>query len=150
MLSFLKKYSDNGGFYFFPTERPFLECNAPNDKSGVYLVYAVFENKESLVYIGSSGKMLANGEISIRGGLGGIKGRLIEGRYSYKQDGKKIKMNRAHFWIAQMYKEKILKLKIYWFVTHSFVYTDCPLKKDAELRALHRTLHGRLPAWNRI
>lgn len=147
MLNFLEKYSERDFFYFFPDGQPFRNCNAPKDRSGVYLVYAICGKDERLVYIGSSGKLLPNGKISIRrSGIGGIKGRLMDGKYSYIEDGLRFKVNRSKFWIKTMRAEGIEKLKIYWFITNN----DCPLKKDAELRKIYTDLSGQLPEWNRI
>ncbi|MES2063086.1 MAG: hypothetical protein V4456_14260 [Bacteroidota bacterium] len=150
MKDLLTKYTENGSFNFFPDNEPFKQCNAPSDKSGIYLIYALTNGEEKLVYIGSSGKLLPNGKVSIRKGLGGIRDRLINGRYTYKDNGAKVKLKRSKFWLQLMATEKIDSLKICWFVTHNEHYNDCPLKKDAELRKLHIELHGRLPDWNRI
>ena len=80
MLEELTKYQQNGRFQFKLQDKLQEVCNAPSDKSGVYLIYAVKKDKRELIYIGCSGKITKDGSMFIRkAGFGGIKDRLING-----------------------------------------------------------------------
>ena len=64
----LNKYTDKGNFTLTIDDKLQLVCNAPNDKSGVYLVY---DNNKELIYIGRSGRVKKDGTLFIRkAGLG--------------------------------------------------------------------------------
>jgi len=81
MIVELEKYFNTDSFIYRPMDRLAQVCNAPHDKAGIYLVYALKSNERKLVYIGRSGKKEQNGSLFIR--KGGIKDRLING----KRDG---------------------------------------------------------------
>ena len=55
MFDELNKYEDNDHFFFEANNELATVCNAPTDKVGVYLVYALERGKINLVYIGMSG-----------------------------------------------------------------------------------------------
>ena len=134
MLEELNKYTNKGSFKFGINEELRLVCNAPNDKSGVYLVYD--DNKE-LIYIGRSGRVKKDGTLFIRKvGLGGIKDRLVNGL----QFGK---IPRRKSWLKQMQKEKIAALTVYWFITHTENYIDCPMLLEKKLLSQY------FPRWNK-
>jgi hypothetical protein len=57
MFDKLTKYKNNNHFFFTVKEKLEDVCNAPKDKSGIYLVYELKNGKIELVYIGSSGKI---------------------------------------------------------------------------------------------
>jgi hypothetical protein len=145
-LESLLKYKQSGSFDFYSAKSKidcFRECNAPSDASGIYLIYGVAGRNEELVYIGRSGKLLSDGKMKHRlAGLGGIKDRLINGKYKYTNTG--LKVARYIFWKEMVAMEKFEKLKIKWFVTHSADYLDCPSRLEADLINRYR------PKWNRL
>jgi hypothetical protein len=53
MFAGLDEYKEYGRFTFDSTMSLSVACNAPKDKSGIYLVYALAEGQIELVYIGS-------------------------------------------------------------------------------------------------
>ena len=117
----LKKYKTKGEFYFKPFESLEEKCNAPTDKSGIYLIYKIVKGKEILIYIGSSGRKI-NGVLTTRKtGLGGMKGRIVEG---YHPKFGKIKRKKS--FPNQMQIEKINELKFYWYVTYDGDNLDFP------------------------
>ena len=67
MFDLLNKYPNNGSFEFKSTDSLSNVCNAPKNKSGVYIVYAVKGHTKYLIYIGCSG-LEDNGEIKLRKG----------------------------------------------------------------------------------
>jgi len=55
------KYSDH---FFFTINDSLIEvCNAPTNKSGIYIVYALKDGQIELVYIGCSGKIKSDGTL---------------------------------------------------------------------------------------
>ena len=143
MFEELKKYQLKNHFFFESKDNLKEVCNAPTDKSGVYIVFALKNGKIELIYIGRSGKIEKNGSMFIRkAGLGGIKDRIVNGH----QFGK---IPRKYSWPMQMIKEKIEALDIYWYVTHNEKYCDCPRIIENTLIQKHLDIYGRLPRWNK-
>ena len=142
MFDELNKYIHHDHFFLKPKDTLREVCNAPIDKSGVYIVYALKSGKIELIYIGSSGKIEKDGSMFIRkAGLGGIKDRLVNGH----QFGK---IPRRISWQNQMVKEKIEALDIYWYATHNSKYIDCPRKLENNLLKKYYDMNGQLPKWN--
>ncbi|MCH7612940.1 MAG: hypothetical protein IIB45_06220 [Candidatus Marinimicrobia bacterium] len=137
MFDELEKYKNNDHFFF--DERISLSeaCNAPKDKSGVYVVYELVRGKVNLVYIGSSGKMMNNGNIKHR--VGCLYDRLVNG----KQFGKP----RRHSWGEKLIEEKIDALDIYWYDT--FAENDIPASVEGILIQTYFNAYGCLPKWNK-
>ncbi|HEY8688724.1 MAG TPA: hypothetical protein VIM07_05770 [Chitinophagaceae bacterium] len=142
MFDELNKYELNDHFFLKPQDSLREVCNAPTDKSGIYIVYALKKGKIELIYIGRSGKVGADSSMFIRkAGLGGIKDRIVNGH----QFGK---IPRRISWINQMDKERIEALDIHWYATHNEVYSDCPRILENKLLQKHLQIYGRLPKWN--
>ena len=119
MFDELNKYEQKDHFFFSPKEDLKSVCNAPTDKSGVYIIYALKNGKVELIYIGRSGEIKSDGQLSVRkSGLGGLKDRLVNG----VQFGEP----RRDSWKTKMIQEKIEALDVYWYATHNEKYTDCP------------------------
>ncbi|MDD5569638.1 MAG: hypothetical protein PHD97_00605 [Bacteroidales bacterium] len=143
MLDDLTKYKQHDHFFFGQRDDLKNVCNAPTDKSGVYIVYALTRGKVKLYYIGCSGKLKKDGSIFIRkAGLGGIKDRIVNGH----QFGK---VPRKYSWPMQMKIEDVEALDIYWYVTHDEKYIDCPRIIENKLLQKHLDIYGRLPKWNK-
>ena len=142
MFDELKKYKISDHFFCKSTDNLKNVCNAPTDKSGVYIVYALAKGKVELVYIGRSGKKEKDGTIFIRkAGLGGIKDRLVNGH----QFGK---IPRHKSWINQMRNEEIEAIDVYWYITHDTKNNDCPRLVENSLLRNHLNTFGELPRWN--
>jgi len=140
MFQELDKYRLKGHFFFEPTDLLKGVCNAPPDKNGVYLIYELKNGKIDLVYIGSSGKKLADGNIKTR--VGGIKDRLINGH----QFGK---IPRKKSWPIKMLAENIDALDIYWWITCDDKFNDCPIQVEDIILNNYIDIYGRLPKWNK-
>ena len=56
MFEILNKYCHTGHFEFHADENLKNICNAPTDKSGVYIVWTILDGNKQLLYIGRSGK----------------------------------------------------------------------------------------------
>jgi len=141
MLDDLNKYKNNGHFFFSIKDNLGETCNAPIDKSGVYVIYSLKGNRIELIYIGRSGEVKSDGSLFVRkAGLGGLKDRLVNG----KQFGEP----RRNSWKAQMLRESIEALNIYWYVTHNANFADCSRVLENRLLSKHMDIYGRLPRWN--
>jgi hypothetical protein len=141
MFDELDKYEQNDHFFFKPTDNLNSVCNAPTDKSGVYIIYQLKNGRIELIYIGRSGEIKPDGTLLIRKtGLGGLKDRLVNG----KQFGEP----RRNAWKTIMNYEKIEALDIYWYVTHNDKFIDCPRKIESTLLQKHFDIYGKLPKWN--
>jgi len=138
MFDELEKYKLNDHFFFKPSDNLGLVCNAPTDKVGVYIIYALKNGKINLIYIGRSGEVKKDGTLFIR--KGGLKDRLVNG----KQFGEP----RRNSWRIQMLKEKIEALDIYWYVTCTDNFTDCPRILENKLLQKHFDIYEQLPKWN--
>lgn len=142
MFEELNRYELHGHFFLRPQESLREVCNAPTDKSGLYIVYALKNGKIELIYIGRSGKIGADNSMFIRkAGLGGIKDRIVNGHQFAK-------MPRHISWINQIIKEGIEALDIYWYATHNEIYSDCPRVLENKLLQKYLDIYGRLPKWN--
>lgn len=139
MLAILSKYSHSGQFEFEPDDHLTHVCNAPTNKSGVYLVWndTDSQNKE-LLYIGRSGKKVNGKIIHRKAGLGGIKDRLVNGHQFGSNPRKKI-------WPIIMNQFGITKLSINWFDTED----DDPVEVEQKLLSCVLLKTGRLPQWNK-
>ncbi|PWV46479.1 hypothetical protein [Chitinophaga sp. S165] len=142
MFDILEKYETQDHFFLKPEQDLQTVCNAPADKSGVYIIYALKKGRIEMVYIGHSGKLEKDGILSFKKGLCGLKDEIING----EQFGK----TPAHIaWKKQMTRENIEALNIYWYVTYDSGHTDCPEILKRTLLKQHQDIFGVFPKWNK-
>ena len=123
MFDELKKYKKQDHFFLKPTDSLTDVCNAPADKSGVFIIFALKNGRIELVKIGCS---TVNES---------IRNQIIKEQLLLKS---KIKL------------ENIEALDIYWYVTTTAKAKDDPqMVKDKVLKT-HNIIHGNLPRWNRV
>ncbi len=140
----LNKYKKHSHFVFAIQESLQKVCNAPTDKSGIYIVYAVTANESELIYIGSSGQKNKDGSLKVRkAGLGGMKDRIVNGH----QFGK---ISRKRSWVNQMQIENIKTLKVFWWVTYDDGAKDFPTDVERQLIKKFKEVNNCLPKWNRV
>ncbi len=139
MFETLQKYKHCGSFKFRRFDDLKEVCNAPTNRSGVYLVWMGIGSERCLLYIGRSGKMKDGVIEHRRAGLGGMKDRLVNGL----QFGK---MARKRSWPMIMEKQGISELEIYWYDTG----LDDPVAVEHALLAEFQEGYGQLPPWNSI
>jgi len=138
MFEILNKYCHNGQFAYSLTDDLKSVCNAPTDKSGIYVVWEIDNDGSKLLYIGRSGKK-ENGVIVHRKcGLGGIKDRLVNGH----QFGK---LPRRRSWPEKMKEMGISRLVVFWYGTEE----DDPVEVERLLLAEATFTLGTLPPWNK-
>ena len=138
MLERLQKYQNHGYFVFKRTDNLKDVCNAPCDRSGVYVIWTTFKEQRLIVYIGCSGRMGKDGQIIHRkAGLGGLKDRLVNGH----QFGKEA---RRRSWPKAMEHFGLDKLEVYWYDTEN----DDPEEVEHKILAEVKEEYGQLPPWN--
>ena len=145
MFKELEKYKRTGNFIFHINDRFKDKCNAPNDCSGVYTIYRIFNNQEELIYIGSSGQRTKDGKIKHRNG--GIYDRVVNG-YHPNRFGEQKRIKRSKAFPKQMLSEGLKAIKIYWWVTYDHNYSDFPTDVEAELTNQYKSEFGKLPDWH--
>lgn len=140
----LSKYRLSGSFYFTPDESLENKCNAPADKNGIYLIFNIYNQKEDLLYLGSSGQM-RHGILKTRqSGLGGMKDRIVNGYHP-----KFGKVPRKKAFPEAMKNDKIAQIKIYWWVTYDRDNKDIPTEVESKLRQKVIREDGSLPLWHK-
>ena len=139
MFEILQKYQHRGSFKFRRFDDLKEVCNAPTDKSGVYMVWTEIGAKRYLLCIGRSGKMVNDVIEHRKAGLGGKKDRLMNGH----QFGK---IARKRSWPMIMEKQGIAELDVYWYDTGH----DDPVVVEHALLAEFQDNYGQLPPWNSI
>lgn len=140
MFDILSKYKTQQHFFLTPQQELTAVCNAPADKGGVFVIYALKKGRVELIYIGHVGKVEKDGTFSLK--KGGLKDEIINGQ----QFGK----TPAHIaWKKQMIRENIEALNIYWYATHDTGYTDCPEVLKKTLLRQHQDIFGAAPKWNK-
>lgn len=143
MFDELKPYKYHDHFLFDGKGNLKEICNAPTDKSGVYIVYALKKGNIELIYIGRSGKRKDDQTIFVRkAGLGGVKDRIVNGHQFAK-------IPRHVSWPVQMKYDKIEVLDVYWYVTYDDENNDCPSEVEKILLKRFFDVYGVLPRWNK-
>lgn len=135
----LECYLRNDHFFLTPKQDLSMECNAPKNSNGIYLVFELKRGKIELVYIGSSGIVLNSGAIKNR--RGGLYDRIVNG----VQFGK----SRNISWPEKLINENIDGLDVYWYETYNSKQKDIPKFVEYLMLQNHLSLNGVLPRWNK-
>jgi hypothetical protein len=138
ILEHLTKYKHSGQF-FFQIDESLAQAaqDVPQDKSGVYLVYAM--KSEELIYFGSTGKMQQDGRLKLR--KGGMRDRIVK--------GKQFKRARHISWSLQMKKDKFTQLLVKWFITYDEHNKHIPASVEGKLIQEYFDSEKKLPLWNK-
>ena len=72
------RYSCSGELTFAANESLSAECDAPDQRGGIYLVYNALSGE--VIYIGSSGWINQDGSVGLR--KGGMCDRIVNGKQS--------------------------------------------------------------------
>lgn len=132
MFEILNNYKYQGSFDFGPLDNLKKQCNAPPDCCGIYIVYACLADRETVIYIGSSGHIKDGKAMQRKGGLG----RRIVGKQQNTPRGK--------LWPEKMREMSIDRLKVYWCNTEE----DNPLLVEYCLLLEFVIQNKRFPLWN--
>lgn len=136
MFDEVRKYKNNGHFFFKKGDRLAEVSEDVPDLPGVYFIIRLARGHVELVYIGKSGTLKQDGK---------SKDLLLKGTINNKPDG----IQWQDFIDKKMTREKIDGLDIYWFVTIDKSHNDLPEYVEALLIQQHKKVFGRLPEWNR-
>ena len=139
MLEQLVKYHHCGHFKFRRQDDLKEVCNAPDNRSGVYVVWTTFGEQRLIVYVGRSGKKVDGVIIHRKAGLGGMKDRLVNGHQFGKEP-------RKRSWPRVMGELGLNELDVFWYDTGE----DDPVQVEHDVLAEVKEEYGQLPPWNSI
>ncbi|MGO4821761.1 MULTISPECIES: hypothetical protein [unclassified Flavobacterium] len=137
MYKELEKFTVSNQFSFTKDDSLEEVCNA-TEGSGVFLVYAVADDKE-LIMVGSTGTVQNDGTLKIKNG--GLKDKIVEG-HQFAKTGRK------YSWPAQMAKEDISVLEVVWYETFNDDSKSIPTAVEGQVLQNFLDENGRLPRWN--
>jgi hypothetical protein len=118
MFDELKKYKETDHFFLKPSDSLVKVCKAPENKSGVYIIFALKNGRLELVQIGCSNENE------------GIRDQIIKEQLYLKT---KIK------------QENIEALDIYWYVTQTSKAINDPRKITSQVLKTHQGIYGHAP-----
>ena len=139
MLEQLGKYHHSGHFKLRGQDDLKDVCNAPDNRSGVYVVWTTFKEQRFILYVGRSGKKVDGVIVHRKAGLGGMKDRLVNGHQFGKEP-------RRRSWPRVMEQQGLHELDVYWYDTGD----DDPVAVEHEVLAEVKEEYGQLPPWNSI
>ncbi len=135
MFDEIRKYKNNGHFFFKSGNSLKDVSKDVPDLPGVYYIVRLAGGRVELVYIGKSGSIEQNGLFKKQG---------LRGRLNNKQNG----MKRQDYFENKFMEENIDGLDIYWFVTFDKANRDLPGYVEGLIMQIYFERHGSLPAWN--
>ena len=121
MFDELTKYKEKNHFFLSPSDNLVKVCNVPENKSGIYIIYALKNGGIELVQIACSNENEA------------IRNQIIKQQF---------------FWRSKMQKENIEALDIYWYITQTSESLNDPGKIKEKLLITHQEIYGYAPGWN--
>lgn len=139
MFDELDKYKINDHFFFSSTEDLEKVCNAPKDKSGVYVVYELKYGRIELVYIGTSSTL----------NYDGVTNANEANLYDDIVNGIQFDAPRHWSWKQKLIDEHIDAFDVYWYVTIDEKFKDSPLLVESKIMKTHYKIYNKYPRWNR-
>lgn len=139
MYKELKKFKFKGQFAFTAEDSLEDVCNAPETGSGIFLVYAVEGEEKELIMVGSTGTVQNDGTLKIKNG--GLSDKIVNG-HQFAKTGRK------YSWPAQMKKEDISTLEVYWYETFNEKNKVIPTFIEGQILQHFLDENGKLPRWN--
>jgi hypothetical protein len=135
MYKELEKFTVKGNFTFTQEDNLEAVCNASETGSGVFIVYA---DKE-LIMVGSTGTVQNDGTLKSKNG--GLHDKIVNG-HQFAKTGRK------YSWPAQMKKESIDTLEVFWFETFNNEAKSIPTSVEGQVLQNFLDENGKLPRWN--
>lgn len=135
MYKELEKFTVKGNFTFTQEDNLEAVCNASETGSGVFVVYA---DKE-LIMVGSTGTVQNDGTLKSKNG--GLHDKIVNG-HQFAKTGRK------YSWPAQMKKESIDTLEVFWFETFNNEAKSIPTSVEGQVLQNFLDENGKLPRWN--
>ncbi len=139
MYKELKKFKTNNQFNFTTNDSLEEVCNASENGSGVFLVYAVVGEEKELIMVGSTGTVQNDGTLKSKNG--GLFDKIVNG-HQFAKTGRK------YSWPAQMKIEKIERLEVYWYETFNEKTKGIPTFIEGLILQAYLDEKGTLPKWN--
>ncbi|WP_348824823.1 hypothetical protein [Flavobacterium aestuarii] len=139
MYKELEKFTVKGNFTFAQEDNLESVCNAPDNASGVFIVYAIEAGAKELIMAGSTGTVQNDGTLKSKNG--GLYDKIVNG-HQFAKTGRK------YSWPAQMKKENIETLEVYWFETFNDAVKSIPTSIEGQVLQNFLDENGKLPRWN--
>jgi hypothetical protein len=139
MYKEVSKFKNSGSFQFSSNDDLELVCNAPNEASGVFLVYAIQEDNKELIMVGSTGTVQNDGTLKAKNG--GLFDKIVNGHQFAKTA-------RKYSWKTQLQLEKIEAVKVFWYETYNDKTKVIPTFVEGQILQLFLKENGKLPRWN--
>lgn len=139
MFKELNKITVKNSFSFSQDEQLDLVCNAPENASGIFLVYAIENGQKELIMVASTGTVQNNG--SLKSKNGGLYDKIVNG-HQFAKTGRK------YSWPAQMKLENIDTLEIFWYDTFNENIQLIPTSLEGQILQEFFDEHKKLPRWN--
>ena len=114
-------------------------CNAPNEASGVFLVYAIQEENRELIMVASTGTVQNDGTLKAKNG--GLYDKIVNGHQFAKTA-------RKYSWKTQLKLEKIEAVEVFWYETYNYKTKVIPTFVEGQILQLFLKENGKLPRWN--
>lgn len=142
MFDQLDKYKKQGNFFFEATDSLVEVCDAPKNKYGIFLAYALRKGRVELVYIGKSGFV----KEGAKGATGtedprDLQDEILNGFHFGE-------IERKNSWPVQMMIEEIEALHIHWYVTVDKKNNDLPAYMKSRILQIYQGIYGKPPRWN--
>jgi hypothetical protein len=135
MYKELEKFTVKGKFTFTQEDNLEAVCNASDNASGVFVVYAA----EELIMVASTGTVQNDGTLKSKNG--GLYDKIVNG-HQFAKTGRK------YSWPAQMKKENIDTLEVFWFETFNDASKAIPTSVEGQVLQNFLDENGKLPKWN--
>lgn len=139
MYKELKSIKNKNQFQFDLNENLEEVCNAPDAASGIFIVYDVSNEDKVLIMVGSTGTVQNDGTLKSKNG--GLYDKIVNG-HQFAKTGRK------YSWPAQMKKESIDKLEVYWYETFNDKNKIIPTFIEGQILQNFLTEFNKLPKWN--
>ena len=139
MYKELKSIKNKNQFQFDLNDNLEEVCNAPDAASGIFLVYAISNEDKELIMVGSTGTVQNDGTLKSKNG--GLYDKIVNG-HQFAKTGRK------YSWPAQMKKESIDKLEVYWYETFNDKNKIIPTFIEGQILQNFLTEFNKLPKWN--
>ena len=139
MYKELKKFKVTKSFTFGQKDNLEEVCNAPENASGVFLVYTIDGEEKELIMVGSTGTIQNDG--SLKSKNGGLYDKIVNG-HQFAKTGRK------YSWPAQMKIENIERLEVSWYDTFNDKVKVIPTFIEGQVLQNFLDDKGSLPRWN--
>jgi hypothetical protein len=139
MYKELKKFKATNSFSYTIEDQLEDVCNAPEDASGIFVVYDATNEEKELIMVGSTGTIQNDGSLKTRSG--GLYDKIVNG-HQFAKTGRK------YSWPAQMKKENISRLEVVWYETFNAKNKVIPTFAEAQVLQNFMDENARLPRWN--